>query len=199
MIDVLISVMALVGVRVALFDDARDRAGLRVHDAPVPRRVLDLGRQDRQRGLGLTVLRQAAARSCSVEAAACRRADQDVAVARPSSSSIVGSATETACPVPSCSLCSTNTRFASARARSVKRLFDPGGPVAHDDDRGAHVVLGGGVEHVEHHRSSTEVVERFGPRVDFIRVPSPAARTTTQVGRLTSLSLSVSFYDSSNE
>ena len=43
---------ALVGVRVALFDDARYRAVLRVHDASVTRRVLDLGRQDRQRGLG---------------------------------------------------------------------------------------------------------------------------------------------------
>ena len=43
-----------------------------------------------------------------------------------------------------------------------ERLLDPRRPVTDDHDRRAHVLLGGGVEDVEHHRSSAEVVQRLG-------------------------------------
>ena len=153
----------LVGARVALFDDPRDRAVLRVHDAPVARRVVRLGGQDGQRRLALAVRVEQSRDGARSQQRRVAGQDQDVAVARRRVSSlIVGIATETACPVPSCSLCSTNIRLTSVRARSVERLLDPRRAVSDDDDGRAHVLLGRGVEDVEHHGSSTEVVQGLG-------------------------------------
>jgi len=62
-------------------------------------------------------------------------------------------------------------------------LGHPLGAVPDDDDHAVHVELGEGVEHVEHHRAPAQVVEGFG-RLERIRDPSPAARTTADSARV---------------
>ncbi len=152
----------LVGTRVALLDDARDPAVLRVHDASVARRVLDLGGQDGQGRLALAVhVEQSRDRARSQQRRVAGQ-DQDVAVAR--AEFVVDRRQRHRDRVAGAQLLALldEDQVDVGAGPLGEGLLDPRGAVTDDDDRRAHVLLDGGVQDVEHHRASAEVVQRLG-------------------------------------
>ena len=147
---------------VSLLDDALHGAVLGADDAPVAGGVLQVGGEDGQSGLALAVSRQQRAHRARAQERRVAGQDQHVAVIHPdlvlegrqgdrhrmAGAQLLG-------------LLDEGEMHVGAGALG-QGLLDPGTAVPHHDHGRAGLLLGRGIQDVEHHWPPAEVVERLG-------------------------------------